>query len=546
MQQNSVESHDDPLFWPPGTVTLEELQHSLDGAEESFQVVLVPTPTNDPNDPLNWKPWEKYLNYALTMLYSSIVFALISAITPTWAPMNIELGFSYEALNNSYATGSATLAIGALIFIPFALKYGRRPIYLLSLLGQFLVAIWAAKMTKAVELYLTQAFNCLLGALAEVIVQMTIADVFFVHERGLMNVLYVCTMTIGTSLSALIAGYITVGQGWRWVWWWVAIIVGICLLLFMFLYEETKYVARIDGVSDITTRSSTTEDQHTKMLDHKSGDDQINPVSSITTATIPPRKSYLQRLRLISTTKGSLKQLAHHSYQPIFVMCTIPAVTYVALLYGIVTAALQVGITLVATYMPAPPYNFDASQVGLMSLPPFIGNILGAILSAPFADRIILYLSRKNKGIYEPEMRLWLLLAYAPFFSGGLLLFGYGLGKGMSWPVVAVGSGMYSMAMTPISSVALSYITDAYTDIIADSIVGVTFLRNVLATTFVFALTPWVARVGLQNVMLTFGIITFLILGVGTLGMIIYGKRLRRATAGRYRVYAKRQIDSRT
>lgn len=380
--------------------------------------------------------------------------------------MNIELGFSFSALNNSYATGSATLAVGALLFIPFALKYGRRPIYLFSLLGQFGVAIWAAKMRTVADLFLIQAFNCLLGSLAEVIVQMTIADVFFVHERGLMNSLYVCTMSVGTSMAALVAGYITVGQGWRWVWWWVAILVGMCFVLFTFFYEETKFMPQIDGVVSVVDVSKQDEEEEdADKKDVKVGDDALKPVPSAVAPVGGQRKSWLQRMKPFSETRGSFKQLALHSYQPLFVMCTIPAVAYVALLYGLVTAAIQVSLTLVASTMPAPPYNFNASQVGLMSLPPLIGNILGTIAVAPFTDRIILYLARKNKGIYEPEMRLWLLLLFAPIFPAGLLVFGFALGKGMAWPVVAVGIGLIGFAMTPIASVALAYLTDAYTDV---------------------------------------------------------------------------------
>ncbi|OAL04381.1 MFS general substrate transporter, partial [Phaeosphaeriaceae sp. SRC1lsM3a] len=536
---------DNTAGWPPGTVTLEEFRHNTEGAVEGVVIIQVPTPTSDVNDPLNWKQSEKYLNFGLTLLYSAIVFALISAITPTWAPMNAELGFSFKVLNDSYATGSAMLAVGALIFIPFALKYGRRPIYLLSLLGQFVVAIWGANIKTTADLFAVQVFNCLLGALAEVIVQMTVADVFYVHERGVVTSLYVCVMSVSTSLAALFAGYITVGQGWRWTWWWVAIFIGTCLLLFTFLYEETKFVAHIDGVSGIETFPHTSKNQHNKADDDKPVGTQLQPTVSVITTHSPPRKTYMQRLRLLSTSNGSLKKLALHSYQPLFVMCTIPAVFYVALLYGLVTAALQVSVTLIATYMPAPPYNFNPAQVGLMGLPGLIGNLLGTIAGAPFTDRIILFLARKNSGIYEPEMRLWLLLAFSPLFPAGLILFGYALGQGMSWPIVAVGSGLYSFAMTPIASVALSYLTDAYTDIIADAVVGITFLRNVLATTFVFALTPWVARVGLQNVMLTFAMITFVVLSGGTVAIVIYGKQLRRSTAGLYRSYAKRQFDTR-
>jgi hypothetical protein len=56
-----------------------------------------------------------------------MVFALIDAATPTWEPMHIELGYSYVILNDSYAVGGGTMAFGAFLLVPFALKYGRRP-----------------------------------------------------------------------------------------------------------------------------------------------------------------------------------------------------------------------------------------------------------------------------------------------------------------------------------------------------------------------------------------------------------------------------------
>ncbi|KAF2629703.1 synaptic vesicle transporter [Macroventuria anomochaeta] len=514
--------------WPPGTITLEELRRATGDLHEEVEIVLHPKPTNDPNDPLNWKTWEKYLNFGLTLLYSLAIFGLISAATPTWSAMMEELGFTIELLNNGYATGSAALAVGALLFIPFALKYGRRPMYLLSLIGQIAVMIWSAKMQNSADLILTNLFNCLLGALAEVIVQMTVADVFFVHQRGMMNNLYVWCMSIGGSLMPIAAGYITVDQGWRWLWWWLAIILGILLLLFTFLYEETKFMPSINGMPSVVASHDVSEDR--KSTDHKPLD--LEPIDSIFTTVPPLRMSYLRRLIPWTTSEGSMLQLLHHTYQPFLIMATIPAVLYVALLYGLVTAAFQVSVTLVSTYLPVPPYNFNASQVGLMSIPALVGNTLGTIVSAPFADRLILWLARKNNGIYEPEMRLWLLLAFAPFFPAGLIMFGYAIGLGMSWPIVAVGIGMFSFAMPPMCS------------IIADAVVGVTFTRNFISTIFVFALTPWVTRVGVHNVMLTFALIT--VISLASTGLFIkFGKQWRIKTVRRYRTFAERQMDTR-
>lgn len=57
--------------------------------------------------------------------------------------------------------------------------------------------------------------QCWLGALAEVLIQMTIADVYFVHQRGLMNAIYIWVANVGSNLAVVAAGFITVDQGWR-------------------------------------------------------------------------------------------------------------------------------------------------------------------------------------------------------------------------------------------------------------------------------------------------------------------------------------------
>jgi hypothetical protein len=59
-----------------------------------------------------------------------------------------------------------------------------------------------------------------------------------------------------------------------------------------------------------------------------------------------------------------------------------------------------------------------------MSLGPFLGNLIGAFYGGLLGDRSILYFSRKNKGFYEPEMRLYILHLPALFMAGGLIMFG--------------------------------------------------------------------------------------------------------------------------
>lgn len=52
----------------PGTVRLVDAEHRFD-LSETGDVILVPQPTSDPEDPLNWKPWRKRRAMWLSHLY---------------------------------------------------------------------------------------------------------------------------------------------------------------------------------------------------------------------------------------------------------------------------------------------------------------------------------------------------------------------------------------------------------------------------------------------------------------------------------------------
>ena len=289
-----------------------------------------------------------------------MVFALIDAATPTWGPMNVQLGFSYDILNDSYAIGCGTLAFGAALLIPFALKYGRRPIYIFSTAIQLAISIWSAKIQTVADIMLVNVFSCLVGALAEVIVQMTIADVYFTHERGRMNSIFIWVENVGGSLAPLAAGYITISQGWRWTWWWCAILFAVALVVYIFAYEETKFDHAsatpyttshevLDGLraphnsgkkteEKAGEKSGTTDDKElpSRNSDSELGsnaEDAMRQMSVIHIDPSIPRKTYLQRLAITTTSPGSFNTFFRHCYQPFMILVTIPAVGYMSMVY---------------------------------------------------------------------------------------------------------------------------------------------------------------------------------------------------------------------
>lgn len=80
--------------------------------------------------------------------------------------------------------------------------------------------------------------------------------------------------------------------------------------------------------------------------------------------------------------------------------------------------------------------------------------------------------------------------------------------------------------------------------IIGDALVGLTFARNTFSTIFVFAMTPWIATVGMANVFNTIGVLGLVILMFAFI-LIWRGKHWRYVFAKHYQYYSERQFDPR-
>jgi hypothetical protein len=184
--------------------------------------------------------------------------------------------------------------------------------------------------------------------------------------------------------------------GWRWVWWWCAILFGLQLVAFTFGFEETKY-QHFETLEDrqgsiVSARAGVLQDLSMDSKGEKQAFSALQPtdtedghrvsvtredVRKLSTIHINPnikRKPYLQRLSLLTTSPGKWSHFLRHSWQPFMILGSIPGVLFCSLCYAVLLAYQTVQTTALSTYMLLPPYNFTAAQIGLMSLPPFIGN----------------------------------------------------------------------------------------------------------------------------------------------------------------------------
>lgn len=72
----------------------------------------------------------------------------------------------------------------------------------------------------------------------------------------------------------------------------------------------------------------------------------------------------------------------------------------------------------------APPYNFNPQQLGYLFVSVFVGSLFGGLYGGALVDWAVVWFTRRNGGLYEPEMRLYLLPLPALSMSAGLAVFG--------------------------------------------------------------------------------------------------------------------------
>lgn len=324
---------------------------------------------NEEDDPFDrFSPRRKRFMVFIVAFSALLAPFASTSFLPSIPEISEDIKTSASVVNYTVSVYLAVLAIGPLVFAPYASYYGRRPVYLVSLPLYALGSIGVALSNSLVSLLLTRILQGFGASSVLSVGAGTIGDLYRPTERGTaMAMFYVCVL-LGPCLSPVVGGALTeyaTGRwgSWRAMQWLLTGMGGLAVLLTAVGLPETAWTRQCqhDAIPD----------------DERKGWRRWWPY----------RWVWLDPLRPVWLLR-----------YPNILMMSLNSSLVLATTYALLVPL---------TYTLGPRFNItNALILGTFFLVPGAGNIVGSKLAGPWSDRTVKRWIEKRDGQRIPEDRL--------------------------------------------------------------------------------------------------------------------------------------------
>ncbi|KAJ5116798.1 hypothetical protein N7456_001146 [Penicillium angulare] len=441
-----------------------------EGSDTEASVMTVAWDENDSMHPYSLSLGRKWLAVITVSLGSACVTCTSSIFSTTYTQIRSEFNCSKEVATLGLSFFIWGMGIGPLILGPLSEIYGRRIIYLWSLVF-FLIWLIPCAVAKNIQtLLISRFFDGFAGSPFLSVAGGTVGDMFPRLHLALPMMIYTTSPFIGPELGPLLGGFINQYTNWRWTFYALICWAAAMLLLVYFLVPETYEPV-------LLKRKTERVRQQMQNQDSLASEKESTQPADLRTVI----------LRSISRPVMLL------ALEPMLLCLCI----YSALLLGILYlffGAFQIVFETV--------YGFELWQVGLSFLGLLVGMVL-AVLSDPYWKSNYSRLERNHQlahgdSKFLPEWRLPPAIAGALLVTIGLFTFAWTSYSSIHWIVPIIGSASFGAGTVLVYSGVFTFLVDAYPKYSASALAANSFTRSTFGGIFPLFGDQMYQRLGIQ------------------------------------------------
>ncbi|KAH7095913.1 major facilitator superfamily domain-containing protein [Paraphoma chrysanthemicola] len=423
---------------PPEKYPLTDLDNNLVGWDHQ----------DDPANPRNFADRRKWMILGMVAAITFLSPLASSIVAPGIPFINAAFNNSSQLLG-SFAVSVYILgfAVGPLFLSPLSEIYGRCIVLNCSNVFFCAFTLGCALAPNLGGLIAMRFLAGLGGSACLTIGTGVIADMFVAAQRGRAVALYSMGILFGPILGPICGGFIAQRAGWRWDMWVVLIVACILTVGLIFFNTETYSPVLLER----KTRKLRTELNRPELQNIMTYDKDI------------AARSQAQIIK-----NGMIRPLKMLTRSPIVLFCSL----YMSFLFGLLFLLFT---TITPVFIKT--YGWSPEITGLAYLGIGIGNFIGIGFVAKTSDATIIRLAKKNKGVYEPEMRLPLCVFFGLLIPVALFWYGWAAHAKTHWIVPIISLIPFGFGLMGIFAPLQTYMIDCFPQFAASAIAGMTVLR---------------------------------------------------------------------
>lgn len=248
--------------------------------------------------------------------------------------------------------------------------------------------------------------------------------------------------------------------GWRSFWWLCTAIAVFALIFQVLLMPETRWGERDivivrepsnthadhDGEKE---RSSTTEEAH-----HESTEVNANGEIVVKLSGKPSKAQFSLWGKLDKSSIGSVIPALIMPFR----MFSYPIIVWSSFVFAWAASMLVIINVTQSQAFSGPPWNMSATDVGYTNFGAIVGVAFSLVIAGPMSDWVSAWLTRRNKGIREPEMRLVALVPFTVSCLLGGVIVAVGYQHQWSWKAIVIGGyTLLGLVLPALSAISLTY-----------------------------------------------------------------------------------------